>query len=163
MKKVCLFVILALLLWGCSAPAAQTQQPEAPPMQETFFRESSADHQDPRWTQQELLTAFYQYAEAGTVILDCVILEESACGIVGVVQYTLPEEGGCWFDFIDPWGIPRSTGATQTPAGEDTLVCAGVDTVQCRLLDENGEAFVCEVTYFEEPDHNTSGFKLVSR
>lgn len=163
MGKMILSVMILLLLSGCAAAEPAPEQPEAPQPEETFFRESSVDHNDPRWTEQELLTAFYQYAELGTVVIDCVVFEESACDMVGVVQYTLEDESSCWFDFIDSRGVPRSTGTEAAPAGEDTLVCTGVDTVQCRLLEENGEEFICEVTYFEEADNITTGFKLVSR
>ena len=120
------------------------------------------DHNDPQWTEQELLTAFYQYAEIGTVVIDCVVLEKSACNIVGVVQYTQEDDTGCWFDFIRSDGIPGSTGTEAAPV-EDTLICAGVDTVRCKVLDENSEAFVLEVSYFEEADNITTGFKMVSR
>lgn len=163
MKKLLIGLLLTFLLVGCSAPEVKMEQPEAPQPEETFFRESSVDYNDPRWTEQELLTAFYQYAEMGTVAIDCVVLKQSACNIVGVVQYTQEDEDGCWFDFIDSQGIPRSTGTEASSAGEDTLVCVGVDTVQCRLLDENGEEFVLEVSYFEEGDNITTGFKMVSR
>lgn len=163
MKKSVLLILLALLLTGCAVPEQEMQQPEAPQSMETFFRESSVDHHDPRWTEQELLTAFYQYAELGTEVIDCVIFEESACNVAGVVQYTQEGEEGCWFDFVKGDGVPRSTGSESSPAGEDTLVCTDMDTVQCKLLDENGEVFTCEVTYFEESDENTIGFKLVSR
>lgn len=154
---------LLFFLPGCSELAVELQQPEAPQPEETFFQEASVDRIDPRWTEQELLTIFCKYAESCTVVIDCVVLESSACDVVGVVQYIQDEEPGCWFDFINSQGVPRTGGVTATPAGEDTLICAGVDTVQCRLLDENGEEFICEVTYFEEADHITTGFKIVSR
>ena len=162
MKKLCLFILFAFLLTGCASPAAEPEQ-EAPQPMETLSRESLVNQNEPCWTEQELLTAFYEYAEAGTVVIDCVAFEESACSVVGVVQYTRENENGCWFDFIKKEGIPRSTGTEATPVEEKTLACAGVDTVRCRLLDENGEAFVCEVSYFEELDEKTTGFKLVSR
>lgn len=162
MKKLLIGLMLAFMLVGCSAPEVEMEQPEAPQPEETFFQESSVDHHDPSWTEQELLTAFHQYAEMGTVVIDCVVLEESACNVVGVVQYTQEDETGCWFDFIKSEGIPRSTGTEASPV-EDTLICAGVDTVSCRLLDENGEEFVLEVSYFEEQDNITTGFKMVSR
>ena len=163
MRYAVFLLAVLFLLSGCSAPVVEVQQPEAPQPEATFFRESSVDHIDSRWTEDELLTAFYQYVELGTVVIDCVVLESSACDIVGVVQYTQEGETGCWFDFLDSQGTPRSTGSEASPAGEDTLICAGVDTVRCSLLDDNGEEFVCEVLYFEELDGNTSGFKMVSR
>ena len=163
MRYAVFLLTILFLLSGCSEPAVELQQPEAPMPEETFFLESAVDRIDPRWTEQELLTAFYKYAESDMVVIDCVVLESSACDVVGVVQYTQEGETGCWFDFIDSQGVSRTGGVVASPAGEDTLVCAGVDTVQCRLLDENGEEFICEVTYFEEADHITTGFKIVSR
>lgn len=163
MKKACLFILLAFLIAGCSTSEPEMEQPNAPTPMETFFQEASVDHHDPQWTEEELLTAFYQYTEIEPKVVDCVVFEESACNVVGVVQYVQEDEDGCWFDFVKGDGTLRSTGSEASPAGEDTLTCVGVDTVQCKLLDENNEVFVCEVTYFEEPDENTIGFKLVSR
>lgn len=163
MKYAGFLLTMLFLLSGCSDPEVELQQAEAPQTEETFFRESSVDHNDPQWTEQELLAAFYQYAEQGTVVIDCVVLEQSACDIVGVVQYRQEGEGGCWFDFINSQGMPVSTGSAASPVGEVTLVCTGVDTVRCRLLDENGEEFICEVSYFEDLENHTTGFKMVSR
>jgi len=130
-------------------------QPEAPVSGE------STQHFDQK--EQELLTTFYQNTDGQTVVIDCVLLEESACGMAGVVQYITPGEAGCWFSFLGSDGIPRSAGVEEGTIIEDTLVCVGADTVQCRLLDANGAEYICEVTYYEEPDSNTTGFKIVSR
>ena len=163
MKCLIFSIVFAIMLSSCAAPANELPHAEAPKPEETFFRESAADHHDPRWTEQELLTAFYQYAELETKVVGCVTLESSACDIVGVVQYTQEGEDGCWFDFINSQGVPMSTGSEASPVGTDTLVCTGVDTVQCRLVSENGEEFVCEIFCFEEPESNTTGFKMVTR
>lgn len=160
MKKLCLLVLLAFLLSGCSAQGTEKEQLEMNRPTETFFRESPDDHQDPRWTEQELLTAFYQYAEMGTVVIDCVILEDSVCDIVGVVQYTLPEETGCWFDFIDNQGRPKTGGVEAPPSEKGTLTCAGIDTVSCRLRKAEDTEFTCRITYYES-DLET-GFRIAT-
>ncbi len=161
--KGCIFIfLLALLLPGCSDAPAASMPGEVPQQEETFFRESSADHHDPRWTKQELLTAFYQYAEEGTVVVDCVVLEETVWDVAGVVQYTRKDEPGCWFDFIKSQGIPRSAGVESLPAGEGTLLCAGADCVSCTLLEEDGTEYTCMVSYYEKPENRETGFKIAT-
>ena len=160
MKHILAIFIFSLFLCACSSPAEDYTLIEAPAPEETFFRESSADHQDPRWTEEELLTAFYQYAEDGTVIVDCVVIPDSAFGIVGVVQYTKADDAGCWFDFLNASGKPESVGSLKAPAGEGTLEYAGNDTVTCMLLQDDGTEYICTVSYFAIPEENTTGFKI---
>lgn len=160
MKYILLSCILMLFLSACSSPTEDYTQIEAPALEATFFRESSADHQDPRWTEEELLTAFYQYAEDGTVIVDCVVIPDSAFGIVGVVQYTEEGETGCWFDFLNASGMPESVGTLTEPTGEGTLVYIGNDTVTCTLLREDGTEYTCTIAYFASQEENTTGFKV---
>lgn len=161
MKHLVLTVVLALLLSGCADSAVELPQAEAPQPEETFFRESSADHHDPRWTEQELLTAFYQYAEEGTAVIDCVVVPDSAYGIVGVVQYTEKDEEGCWFDFLKGDGIPRSVGVLTPPAGKGTLEYIGDDTVTCTLLKEDRTEYTCTISCYEIPENRETGFKIV--
>lgn len=161
MKKWFLICVLMLLLSGCAAQTPEQPQAEAPQPDETFFRESSIDHDDPEWTEQELLTAFYQYAEEGTVVIDCVVFSESAYGIVGVVQYTQKEEAGCWFDFLNAQGFPHSIGVLTEPAGKGTLEYIGNDTVSCTLLNEDGTEYTCTVSYYEKPENKETGFKVI--
>ena len=161
MKYILLSCVIILFLSACSSPAVDGTQIETPEPEETFFRESSADHQNPRWTKEELLTAFYQYAEAGTVIVDCVVIPDSAYGIVGVVQYTEEGETGCWFDFLNASGKPESVGTLTEPAGEGTLTYAGNDTVTCTLLKEDGSEYTCTISYFANPEENSTGFKVI--
>lgn len=160
MKKYFLVWMLAFLLSGCFNTAAETAYAEAPQPEETFLRESSEDIHDPGWTEQELLTAFHQYAEMGTAVIDCVVIPDSAYGIVGVVQYTEDDEEGCWFDFLKEEGIPRSVGVLTAPAGKGTLEYAGNDTVTCILLKEDGAEYTCTVSYYEIPENKETGFKI---
>ena len=160
MKRILAIFLVLIVLSACSAPAEEYIQIEAPAPETTFFRESSADHQDPRWTEEELLTAFYQYAEIGTEIVDCVVIPDSAYGIVGVVQYTEEEDEGCWFDFLNASGKPESVGTLTEPAGKDTLTYIGKDTVTCTLLREDGSEYTCTIAYFASPAENTTGFKV---
>lgn len=161
MKKWC-FLIILLFLTGCAAASVQYSDIDVPPLETTFFRESSADHDDPRWTEQELLTAFYQYAEDGTIIIDCVILDDSAWGMAGVVQYTTEDYPGCCFDFIRAQGLPRSVGVESLPAGRDTLTCVGPDSVTCSLLENDGSEYLCTVTYYENLNNSETGFKVIA-
>ena len=134
MKKSFLICILVLLLYGCSDSAVVTPQAEAPQPEETFFRESSADHHDPKWTEQELLTAFYQYAEEDMEVVDCVIIPDSDYGIVGVLT---------------------------EPLGEETMAYIGNDTVNCILLQEDGTEYTCTISYYEIPENKETGFKVI--
>lgn len=121
------------------------------------------DQMDPAWTEQELLTAFHQYAEMEIEVAGCVVFPESNYGIAGVVSYTDAE--CCWFDFLDETGFPRSTGIPKEI--EDSLVtdvqelkCIGKDTVSCRLLTEDGLEYTCTIHYYETPGNKESGFQI---
>ena len=153
MKHILAIFIFSIFLSACSAPAEDYTKIEAPAPEETFFR-------DPRWTEEELLTAFYQYAETGTEIVDCMVIPDSAWGIVGVVQYTEEGETGCWFDFLNASGKPETVGTLTDPAGEETLAYIGNDTVTCTLLREDGSEYTCTISYFAIPEENTTGFKV---
>lgn len=159
MKKYLLALILVLFLSGGSGAAQKLPDREAQ-IDDAILRESSEARNDSQWTEQELLAAFDQYAEPGTVVIDCAALEASVCDIVGVVQYTTEDYSGCWFDFIKREGIPRTGGVEAKPVEEKTLTCTGADTVSCTLLKEDGTAFTCSITYYEN-DVET-GFRLVS-
>lgn len=119
------------------------------------------EQMDPAWTEQELLTAFHQYAEMGTVVIDCVVFPDSANGIVGAVQYTEEDEDGCWFDFLKADGIPRSIGVQTRPSGEGTLEYCGDDTISCTLLKADGTEYVCTVSYYENAENGEIGFKVI--
>lgn len=154
MKKYCLILVLALLLGGCGNAVVETEPSE------TFLRESSEDIQNPAWTETEILTAFYQYAETGTTVIGCVVVPDSQYGIVGVVEYTVEDEEGCCFDFLKADGIPKKAGVEALPAEGDTLAYAGGDAVTCRILTEDGAESACTLTYYEKEQE--IGFQLVT-
>lgn len=153
MKKEILIVLFLLL--SCILPACK--ETEVLQAAETTALPQA---QSP-YTKEMILDIFngYAYADpANRTVIDCVVMEESQYGILGVVQYTTEDYEGCWFDFLTT-GVPLTAGIEALPTGEKNLAFRESDTVTCRLT-TNGEVHTYTLSFYRN-DLET-GFRLSS-
>lgn len=156
MKTYILVLVAAIfLLTGCAGEIAETTPTQ---ITETTVAEEPLPVQ--QITEQDILDIFngYAYADSSNrVAVACIVMEESENDIIGVVQYTVDDYEGTCFDFIRSDGFPLKAGVNAKTTG-DSLKFIAADTVQCQLLDENGEVFGCKITYYA--DSIEIGFKI---
>lgn len=151
MKKVLagLCCILMMLLPGCTEE--RNKNPETlRPLPDVY-------------SEEDILNLFMGYAYADTdnrVVLDCAVMEESLCGVIGVVQYTTDDYGGCWFDFLTE-GVPMTAGVDAAAGEIGSLECIGMDTVRCQMRSFSREEFVCEIKAYQNAGE--TGFSVTTK
>ena len=148
-----MLLLIVFALSACADPSEETS-----PSTEAQAKETSASAASTELTLSDIKNRFFDYAQPGWEMLDCVTVTDSEYGIIGVVQYTTQDYAGCRFDFLKLDGVFQ-TGVGALPAGEDRLVYTGNDTVSCELLKNNGEAYTCTISYYESG--SGCGFKIV--
>lgn len=148
MKHIIIFILIVaiiLLQSGCSgSESLEKSSPIETGSEKTSICRNSV-------TEEDLLNIFQGYAYAdpsNRVVLDCVVLPESAYGILGVVQYTTEDYAGCWFDFIGS-GQPKSTGVEAVPFEHADLQADGPDAVSCKMRTLSGDTAVFTIAYYE--------------
>ncbi len=153
MKRILCVCLMFLLLCGCAsagdaaaAPAAQTPVADA----------DSAN----QWTVEKLQEVYSQHAREGSRVLECVIMEQSACEVAGVVQYTLDDGITCRFDYIKTDGTLFRMGMEFRMDGEKTLQFAGEDRVSCELIREDGSPYTATIIYYEDAETGEKGFRV---
>ena len=102
------------------------------------------------WSEQELLAAFAAQAEAGAQAVACVDTPDAAAGLVGVVLFTLPDDGSAsaqtWLMFLDKDGVGQVCGLAAAPADDPAFTYCGGGTVSFRLQREDATAYGVRVT-----------------
>lgn len=152
---------ISILLWACVFLVALlgcTKSETLPEQTETVVAvETAASKQTEAvcYTEADILDMFNGYAYADPcdrTVIDCVVMEKSEYGILGVVQYTTEDYDGCWFDFLTG-GVPLTAGIDASPSGEKTLAFLKKDTVTCQLT-VNGNVHTFTLSYYRNDLEN---------
>lgn len=150
--------VLLVILSGCTKNETLPIQKETTTTTETTVPKQT---EALRYTETDILDMFNGYAYAdpsNRIVIDCVVMEESEYGILGVVQYTTEDYDGCWFDFITG-GAPLTAGIEASPTGEKTLTFLEGDTVDCQLIVKE-EVHTFTIAFYRNNLEN--GFQILS-
>lgn len=150
--------VLLVILSGCTKNETLPIQKETTTTAETTVPKQT---EAVCYTEADILDMFNSYAYAdpsNRIVIDCVVMEESEYGILGVVQYTTEDYDGCWFDFLTG-GVPLTAGIEAAPTGEKTLTFLESDAVICQLT-VNGEIHTFTLSYYRNDLEN--GFRVSS-
>lgn len=145
----CVFLVT---LSGCTKSETLPAQTET-----TLAEETTVSRQTEAlcYTEMDILDMFNGYAYAdpsNRTVIDCVVMEVSEYGILGVVQYTTEDYDGCWFDFLTG-GVPLTAGIEATPIAEKTLSFQEKDAVTCQLF-LNGKIHTFTLSYYRNDLEN---------
>lgn len=124
---------------GSSEPNASTSQPQADTSQEKTT-----------YTETDVQAAFARSNEAESAsLLGCVVAEDQAYGLMGVVQY-LDSEGPetCWLGFVSTDGSVYSAGPQAQPANDDSLTYLGNGVISMNIIqEETGEPYQYKLSF----------------
>lgn len=143
----------ACLLCACApvepAPSSASSGSSSPPQASTSQPKNDASQEEATYTEADVQAAFNRSSEAeNAIILDCVVAEDQAYDLMGVVQYLNSEEPEtCWLGFVSTDGIVHSAGPQAQPADDDSLTYLGDGVVSFHLYvvsDVKGEAGVTD-------------------
>ena len=158
-------VMLALLLSAC-APAekipteeapAQTTQATTQTTTQAATRQTAAPD---AWTELQLLELFARNSEEDEVY-GCVVVPDSAYGVVGVVQFADRDNDGICLWFLDgSGGVKGSIGTPDCTPVPGTLEYAGGDAVSYRIRTKAGAE--TKLTTYLEIDGIVTNFRVVS-
>ena len=154
-------IVLALLLRAC-APAEKTPTEEAPAQttQATTQMTTRQTTAPDAWTELQLLELFARNSEEDEVY-GCVVVPDSAYGVVGVVQSADRDNDGICLWFLDgSGGVKGSVGTPDCTPVPGTLEYAGGDAVSCRIRTKAGAE--TKLTTYLEIDGIVTNFRVVS-
>lgn len=126
-----------------SLPNAGTSQPQTDPLPgTTTYTEADVQAAFVRWDEA-------QYWDENSTILDCVVAEDQAVDLMGVVQYLNPEHPqACMLGFVTTDGVVNSAGPQAKPADDDSLTYLGNGTASMNIIDEEtGETYLYKLTF----------------
>lgn len=124
---------------GSSQPNASTSQPQADTPQEKTT-----------YTETDVQAAFARSDAAENVtLLGCVVAEDQAHNLMGVVQYLDSEDPEtCWLGFVSTDGIVHSAGPQAQPADDDSLTYLGNGVISMNIIqEETGEPYQYKLSF----------------
>lgn len=154
-------IMLALLLSAC-APAEKipTEEALAQTTQTTTQAATRQNTVPDAWTELQLLELFARNSEEDEVC-GCVVVPDSAYGVVGVVQFADRDNDGICLWFLDSGGgVKGSIGTPDCTPVPGTLEYAGGDAVSYRIRTKAGEE--TQLTTYLEIDGMVTNFRVVS-
>lgn len=112
--------------------------------------DASNSCQETNYTEGDVQAAFERSNSAeNATILDCVVAEDQAYELMGVVQYLdseAPET--CWLGFVTSDGSVYSAGPKVQPADDDSLTYLGNGTVSMNVIPEEiGKTELYKLSY----------------
>lgn len=134
-----LLLTLCLILAGCGQTAPEVAAPES-----SVPESSSAPAEE--MTVEKVKELFWQTADSDCTVQDCVLVDDGAYGLVGVVQYSQGDEF-THFAFVQADGLWQTVGVGAVPSGESGLEYLGNATVGVTLF--NAEKGVSSYTTIE--------------
>ena len=154
-KPTMIIVVLAAVVCvGLTACLSSNPQPGA----EGNSSLSNADTSQPQtdslpenrtYTEADVQAAFARSDKApNATILDCVVAEDQAMNLMGVVQYLDSRDPKtCWLGFVTIDGFVYSTGPQAKPADDDSLTYLGDGTASMNMIQEDtGETYLYKLT-----------------
>lgn len=116
-------------------------------------------------TEQEVRDLFYQYevSTRGKTVIDCIAVPDSACGVVGVVQYTDTDQDGVMFAFLTVDGsLGGRCGTPNCTAVKGTLEYLGNDMIAYQFQTAEGETITNTIAYSKDRSGCTN-FQVTSK
>ncbi|MDD2498488.1 MAG: hypothetical protein PHY90_10245 [Desulfitobacteriaceae bacterium] len=158
MKQISMLaLILVWLLAGCSYSRTDLSKPTSP--------ETQSVSEEKTVSKEDVIQIFTNAKDhRDCIVTDCVVAEDSAYGLIGVVQYTNIDGNPCCLAFIkDSWSCPIGLDADNSTCitNDSVLTYIGNGTVQLSLISrETGIVYDYMVEYScEGADSN---FKVTS-
>lgn len=134
------------LLCACAptepAPSSAGSDNASQPDVSTSQPQSDASQEETTYTETDVQAAFVRSDSAqNSTILDCVVAEDQAYELMGVVQYITPDHPDfCMLGFVSLNGVVQSTGPQATPADDDSLTYLGNGVISMNIIqEETGE------------------------
>lgn len=131
----------ALLAAACLLCACAPTDPapsSSGPVSEASTSQSQTDtsQEETTYTEEDVQAAFNRSdAAQNATILDCVVAEDQAYELMGVVQYLTPDRPDfCMLGFVSLSGVVQSTGPQATPADDDSLTYLGDGIVSLNIF-----------------------------
>ena len=138
--------LIVLLLVMCCVLAGCSQNMNKLPLQESSMPESEAVSEEPM-TVEKVRELFWQTAGSDCTVQDCVLVDDGAFGLVGVVQYSKGDDF-THFAFVQADGLWQTVGIGAVPSGEGTLEYLGNAAVGVTLFDpEKGVSSYTTIEY----------------
>jgi len=139
-RLIVLLLILCLILAGCGQTAPKVAAPESSvPESSSAFAEEM--------TVEKVRELFLQTADASCTVQDCVLADDGAYDLVGVVQYG-KEADYTHFAFVQADGLWQTVGIAAVPSGESGLEYLGNATVGVTLFaPEKGASSYTTIEY----------------
>lgn len=161
LKLLTVMLIVLCLMAACSGKPSKKMSTQ---IRETAEQETTAPVRKVL-TEQEVRDLFYQY-EVGTkgkTVIDCIAVSDSACGVVGVVQYTDTDQDGVMFAFLTVDGsLGGRCGTPNCTAVKGTLEYLGNDTIAYQFQTAEGENITNTISYSNDGNGCTN-FKITSK
>lgn len=149
-RLLVLLSVLCLLLTGCG----QTQQETAVTPQEELPEIQQEDLQQSVIDTNQVIEMFCKTADSDCTVQDCVLVNDGAYGLVGVVQYAR-QDNFTHFAFVQADGLWHTAGIEAVPSGEAPLEYLGNGTVGLILFDtEKGTSFYFRLEYSNDGKGN---------
>lgn len=156
-RYLVLLVVILLALTACSEKTAETTEAAAEP---TVAVETTV----PERTEQTVLELFHKYAdEPGRNVIDWVAVPDSACGVVGVVEYTDADYDGIRFVFLTMDGpLQGRTGTPDCMPMPGTLEYIGTDRISYQFQTEDGKT-ITNTIFVESDGNGYTNFEVASQ
>ena len=149
-RLLVLLFVLCLLLTGCG----QTQQETAVTPGEELSEIQQEDLQQSVTDTDRVIEMFWKTADSGCTVQDCVLVDDGAYGLVGVVQYAR-QDNFTHFAFVQADGLWQTAGIEAVPSGEAPLEYLGNGTVGLVLFDaEKGTSSYFRLEYSNDDKGN---------
>lgn len=144
----------ACLLCACAptepAPSSAGSGSSSLPQASTSQSQADTSQEKATYTETDVQAAFARSdaAESAT-LLDCVVAEDQAHNLMGVVQYLNSEDPEtCWLGFVTTDGLVHSAGPQTQPAYDDSLTYLGNGVISMNIIqEETGEPYQYKLSF----------------
>ena len=148
-----LLLALCLILAGCGQTAPEASLPEPSAHEGSSAPESSSAPAE-EMTVEKVKELFWQTADSDCTVQDCVLADDGAYDLVGVVQYSQGDEF-THFAFVQADGLWQTVGIGAVPSGESGLEYLGNATVGVTLFNaEKGVSSYTTIEYSNDGEGN---------
>lgn len=144
----------ACLLCACApaepAPSSAGSGSSSPPQASTSQPQADTSQEKTTYTETDVQAAFARSDAAENVtLLGCVVAEDQAHNLMGVVQYLDSEDPEtCWLGFVCTDGIVHSAGPQAQPADDDSLTYLGNGVISMNIIqEETGEPYQYKLSF----------------
>lgn len=144
----------ACLLCACApaepAPSSAGSGRSSQPQASTSQPQNDTSQEEPTYTETDVQAAFARSdAAENATLLSCVVAEDQAHNLMGVVQYlNFEDPETCWLGFVSTDGIVHSAGPQAQPADDDSLTYLGNGVISMNIIQkETGEPYQYKLSF----------------